>query len=68
MAPCHLRTLMIDEEQKKIFTSSDVLYSSENVGEKQSKGIHVFRSALYCIPVLGTVLFFRGTLTPHLIT
>ena len=35
MAP--LREPMIDEEQKKVLTSSDVLYSNENIGEQQKE-------------------------------
>ena len=32
-----MRAPMINEEQKKVFTSSDALYSSEKVGEEQKK-------------------------------
>ena len=45
MTPCPpLLALMIDEEQNMVFTSSDVLYSNENIGKEQKEKKKVFTS------------------------
>ena len=54
MAPWpSLRAPMIDEEQKKVLTSSDVLYSNKNIGEEQKK--RSSRLQMSCNPVKTSV-------------
>ena len=53
-----------EQKEKKAYTSWNDLHSCENIGEKKSSS----RLQMHCIPVLATVLFFRGSLIPHLKT
>ena len=48
----------IDEEQKKVFTSSDALYSSENIGEEQKEKVLTSSDALYSGLGNSDILYF----------